>query len=234
MDRITGIHLVARRNYGKSDVAPEIASAVLAGLTAPEPPTNAGFTSLGEFNIAYALPILRSPAGDYISLQTYVVAEALYDSPFYWMAADKSYRDVAFTHRGAFTESLVARRLTAIFGAARVHCNVNIYSNGNRIGEIDVMVLFADRAIVIQCKSKKLTLEARKGNDLQLRGDFKKSVQDAYDQAYLCARSLSNPRFEFVGEKGGKIDLPGRCARFIRFVWCPITIRPWRCRRASS
>jgi hypothetical protein len=192
----------------EAGVAPELASAVLAAFTAPESPTNASFTSLGDFNIANALPILRSPSGDYISLQAYGVVEALYDSPFYWMAADKSYKDIAFAHRGAFTESFVARRLTAIFGTENVYCNVNILSKGSNIGEIDVLVLFADRAVVIQCKSKKLTLEARKGNDLRLRDDFKKSVQDAYDQAYLCAKSLSNPALEFMGENGGKISLP--------------------------
>ena len=41
-------------------------------------------------------------------------------------------------------------------------------------GEIDVLVLFANRAIVLQAKSKKLTLESRKGNDLAIKKDFKK------------------------------------------------------------
>jgi hypothetical protein len=100
----------------EAGVAAESVSAVLAALTAPESPTNAGFTSLGDFNIANALPILRSPSGDYLSLQTYGLVEALYDSPFYWMAADKSYKDIAFSHRGAFTEQFVARRLSASIG----------------------------------------------------------------------------------------------------------------------
>jgi hypothetical protein len=130
-------------------IAPELASAVLASLTAPEPPTNAGFNSLGDFNIANAFPILRSPSRDYISLEIYGVEEALYDSPFYWMAADKSYKDTAFAHRGAFTEAFVARRLVAVFGADKVYRNVNIISKGSRIGEIDVLVLFADRAVVM-------------------------------------------------------------------------------------
>lgn len=192
----------------EAGITPEIASAILAALTAPEPPSNLGFTSLGEFNLVNAVPILRSRSGDYISLQTYAVVEALYDSPFYWMAGDKSYKDIAFSHRGAFTEKFVARRLREVFGANRVHCNVNVLDSSDRVGEIDVLVLFADRAIVVQCKSKKLTLEARKGNDLRLRDDFKKSVQDAYDQAYLCAKSLSNPRLKFVAENGDEISLP--------------------------
>jgi len=192
----------------EASIAPALASAVLAALTAPEPPTNAGFNTLGDFNIANAFPILRSPSGDYVSLQIYGVVEALYDSPFYWMAADKSYKDAAFTHRGAFTEGFVARALIAVFGAPNVHRSVNIFSNSSRVSEIDVLVLFANRAVVIQCKSKKLTLEARKGNDLHLRDDFKKSVQDAYDQAYLCAKSLSEPDLKFIGEDGGEIRLP--------------------------
>jgi hypothetical protein len=192
----------------EAGIARESASAVLAALTAPEPPANPGFNTLGDFNIANALPILRSPSGDYVSLQTYGVVEALYDAPFYWMAADKAYKDTAFIHRGAFTEDFVARRFAAAFGATNVHRNVSILSKGRRVSEIDVLVLFADRAVVIQCKSKKLTLEARKGNDLQLRDDFKKSVQNAYDQGYLCAKSLSNSDLKFVAEDGSEIRLP--------------------------
>ena len=84
----------------EAGIAPEAAQAVLAAFTAPEPPTNAGFRSLGDFNIANACPILRSPDGGYVSLQTYGVVEALYESPFYWMAADKAYKDIAFGNRG--------------------------------------------------------------------------------------------------------------------------------------
>jgi Nuclease-related domain len=189
-------------------IAPAAAEAVLAAFTAPEPPTNAGFKSLGDFNAANACPILLSPDGGYISLQTYGVAEALYDSPFYWMAADKTYKDTAFANRGAFTEDLVAKRLSVIFGNNHVHRNVYVMRKGAQVTEADVLVLFAGRAMVVQCKSKKLTLEARKGNDLQLRDDFKKSVQDAYDQAYLCAAWLGDPDLKFVGGDGREISIP--------------------------
>jgi hypothetical protein len=61
----------------ESGISQDVASAVLAALTAPMPPTNEAFTSLGEFNVANAFPILLSPSGDYISLQSYGIAEAL-------------------------------------------------------------------------------------------------------------------------------------------------------------
>ena len=51
------------------------------------------------------------------------------------------------------------------------HWNVG---KGKKVGEIDVLVIFGDRAIVLQAKSKRLTLEARKGNDNQIKDDFKK------------------------------------------------------------
>lgn len=192
----------------ESGLAPEVASAVLAALTVPASPCNAGFTSLGEFNLANARPILQSPSGDYVSLQSYGITEALYDAPFYWMAEDKAYRDTAFSNRGNFTENFVAKRLSEVFGTQHVHRNVNILNKSNRVSEIDVLVLFADRAIVCQCKSKKLTLEARKGNDRQLQSDFKKSVQDAYDQASICAASLSDKNLQFIDHDGMEIAIP--------------------------
>jgi hypothetical protein len=43
--------------------------------------------------------------------------------------------------------------------------------------------LNSNRAIILQAKSKKLTIAARQGNDNRLQDDFKKAVQGAYDQA---------------------------------------------------
>jgi hypothetical protein len=192
----------------EAGVHADVAAAVLAAFTAPDAPANGEFKSIDDFNLANACPIIRTPAGDYVSLQSYGVVEALYDSPYYWMAADKAYRDTAFKHRGIFTEEFVAERLAAVFGEANVHRGVTISSKGRRVSEIDVLVLFADRAIVVQCKSKKLTLNARKGNDLQIRDDFKKAVQDAYDQANVCAKSLSDPVLTFVADDGTEVAVP--------------------------
>jgi len=193
---------------GAAKISTATASAVLDVLTAPQAPTNSGFKALGDFNLANACPIIRSAPNEYVSLQGYGVVEALYESPYYWMAADKAYQPVAFRHRGEFTEAFVARRLAEVFGEAKVHRGVNLLRKGNRVSEIDVLVLFADRAVVVQCKSKKLTLEARKGNDLQLRDDFKKAVQGAYEQAYLCAKSMEDPSVQLIDAEGRTVTLP--------------------------
>lgn len=181
--------------------------AALAAISVAAP-ANQGFTSLGAFNVANACPIVALPDGSYLSLQTYGIVESLYDSPFYWMVGDKSYRPKASAHRGAFTEQFVAKRLRSVFGEQNVHTNVNIEAANGRVSEMDVLVLFGDRALIVQCKSKKMTLESRKGNDKTLRDDFQKAVQDAYDQGLLCARSLSRPELDFMKEDGAKLEIP--------------------------
>ncbi len=78
-------------------------------------------------------------------------------------------------------------RLEAVFGKGAVFANVRIpEAKGKDIGEIDTLVLFADRAIVVQAKSKRLTIDARKGNDNLIRNDFKKQVFRTYDQDSKC------------------------------------------------
>lgn len=181
--------------------------AVLAALSVSAP-ANDEFTSLGAFNVANACPIVALPDGRYVALQTYGVVESLYDSPFYWMIGDKSYRAMASAHRGAFTEQFVTKRLRAVFGEQNVHSNVNIEGPSDRVSEMDVLVLFGDRALIVQCKSKKMTLESRKGNDQTLREDFQKAVQDAYDQGLLCAQSLGQRGLLFVKEDGSKLEMP--------------------------
>ena len=147
----------------------------------------------------------------YLLLQYYGISEAMYETPFYWMCEDKAYAPTAFRHRGEFTESFSAERLMHVFGPDRVFKNVEIIRSKKEVlSEIDVLVLFGDRAIVLQAKSKKLTLEARKGNDLQLKDDFKKAVQAAVDQAILCAELLSDKSVMLRTKNGMSIPISER------------------------
>ena len=187
----------------------EEVTAFVEALTLPTSELNTSFTSLNAFNAAYAYPFIRKRADEFTLLQYYGVSEAFYGTPFYWMCADKSYAPTALRHRGDFTEAFAAERLTHVFGSSRVIQNVEVLnSNGEALGEIDVLVIFGDRAIVLQAKSKKLTLGARKGNDRLLQDDFKKAVQNAVDQSFLCARLLGNPSVTLHSRDGRTIPLP--------------------------
>ena len=166
---------------------------------------NATFTSINDFNATNSTPILKTDSRQYLLLQHYSLLEAMYETPFFWMTADKTYAPIALTNRGNFTENFAASRLETIFRADRVLRNVDIYNGKNRFSEADVLILYGDRAVVLQAKSKRLTIEARKGNDLQLKSDFKKAVQEAYDQSLLCAEALSNDGFRFFTQSGTEI-----------------------------
>ena len=192
----------------RTSLSVENVKAFVEAFTLPTNERNAAFTSLQAFNIAYAYPFIRKGPDQFLLLQYYGIAEALYDTPFYWMRDDKAYAPTALHHRGDFTEAFAAEQLASVFGVEHVFKNVEIFkSKGATLGEIDVLVLFGDRAIVLQAKSKKLTLEARKGNDRLLQDDFKLAVQDGVDQAFACAKLLGDPSVTLRSRGGSTVPL---------------------------
>ncbi len=195
--------IVAESNEDESIVKSFIKSFVL-----PKSIDKSQFRALGDFNPLNAYPIVQISENEYLLFQSYSLAEALYETPFFWLIEDKSYKDTALKNRGAFTESFCKECLTRVFGESRVFTNVNIYNKKTRIGEIDVLVIFANRAIVVQAKSKKLTIEARKGNDNSLKDDFKKAVQDAYNQAFQSATFLNDQDYILVDSDGNELNIP--------------------------
>ena len=166
------------------------------------------FNALDDFNPTNAYPIIGLEGDQYLLFQNYSLVEALYETPFFWFNEDKDYKSTAMKNRGEFTENFSAERLALVFGANRVFSNIDIYgSKKARVGEIDVLVVFSNRAIVLQTKSKKLTISARKGNDNSLQDDFKKAIQDAYDQAYSCAELLSNQDYRLITADGKELNI---------------------------
>ena len=195
----------------RTEQSVESVRAVVERFTLPDKERNPTFRSLHEFNAAYAYPFIRRNSDAFILLQQYGFSEALYETPFYWMCRDEVYKQTAQEHRGEFTELFAAERLAHVFGSNRVFQNVEICkSKGEILGEIDVLVLFGNRAIVLQAKSKKLTVEARKGNDRLIQRDFKTAVQDAVDQAFACAEVLSDPSVTLRCRDGKTVRLNER------------------------
>lgn len=212
------VHEVA--DYAQIDSA--IVDRVLSAFAVPPDTRNEQFKALHDFNIANASPLIRTPDAKYLLFSIYSLMEALYEAPFYWMGADKAYVNMAMQNRGLFTEQFAVERLRQVFGAENVLFNIDIYeSKDTKLAEIDVLVLFGNRALVLQAKSKRLTLEARRGNDLQLKDDFKKSIQDSCDQAYRCAQLIEEGKYSFKDASGNTITLPASLKRI--YVICLIS-----------
>ncbi|MFA5667712.1 MAG: nuclease-related domain-containing protein [Balneolaceae bacterium] len=187
----------------KTGIEPEIIKRVISAFTLQEGSVNKTFQTISDFNEINATPILKISEGEYLLFQQYSLTEAFYESPFFWMINDKKYKDESLKHRGEFTEIFAENCLSKVFGSDSVFKNVTIYdSNKNKAGEIDVLVVYADRAIVVQAKSKKLTIEARNGNEKQLNSDFKAGIQDAYNQGHSCSELLQNKKYSLKGLEG--------------------------------
>lgn len=189
----------------QSALADEVVEAVISVLSAQPEEGMTCFKSVDDFNHKNACPIIKIDVDTFISFQAYSLWEAIYESPFFWFNEDKTYKSVASKHRGAFTEDFTAERLSLIFGEENILTNIDIFDGKGKAGEIDVLVIFGRFAIVVQAKSKKLTIEARKGNSKQLESDFKKAIQDAYDQAYLCSTLLQKEGYIFKDEFGKEV-----------------------------
>lgn len=191
----------------RSSVTEEKAGAVIAAFSTPLG-DNGEFVALNDYNRAVSAPLIALGEDRYAVLQHYAPVEALYEAPMYWMFGDKAYRATAATHRGDFTEAFTHQRLIDVFGAANVHRGLNLdRAKGDRIGEIDILVEFGGRLLLVQAKSKRLTIEARRGNERSLRSDFKGAVQDAYDQAQICAEALFDSSTSITRADGTVVTL---------------------------
>ena len=160
--------------------------AFLAKFVTPLTATNEGFTEPFAINAVALAPIIE--IGDYLYVpMQYRLCESIYESPFFWMMADNAYADIHAKHRGVFLERTAAHILRSVFGAQHVYENVDIKRNaGDPQGEIDVLVVYGEFAIVVQAKSKRVTLKARAGDTCALKTDFKGAIQDPYQQALEC------------------------------------------------
>jgi SEC-C motif len=169
--------------------------------------TNSAYTAPSEFNEVTARPILRRSSGRFVLFSHYGLAEALYTTPYFWMVKDKNYGATLSDNRGKYVEDFSAACLRRVFGRDSVHERVLLVkANGDRIGEIDVLVIYANRAIVVQAKSKGLTQNSKRGFDDAIKDDFQKSVQDAYNQAFRCAELLNCDDIKLVSATLSKHD----------------------------
>jgi len=189
---------------------------VLSAFALPCGNFNSGFRSLHDFNVCTGAPLIERGPNTFILFTFHALTHSLYESPFYWMVDDPQYKDTASANRGNFAEQFVRKRFERVFGNTRVFQGVKVFeSKGKERTDIDVLALFGNRAIVVQAKSKKLTLEARKGNDGQIKTDFRKAVQEAYDQGYDAATALLDSTCKYCDNAGQSLQIQAPTEVFI-------------------
>ena len=164
--------------------------------------SNSGFTNPFAINAVAVAPIVEIGEFLYVAME-YRLCESVYESPFYWMMADNEYKATHADHRGQFLEESAAQILSSVFGSQNVHENVVVSRNGrDRDGEVDVLVAYGEFVVVVQAKSKRVTLKARAGDTHALKADFEGAIQAPYRQALDC--------IELIRTGAGCIDKDGK------------------------
>lgn len=172
------------------------------------PPTNENFEGPGYYNILNSNPLVKLDNERYFLPIGYLLPEATYESPFYWMWDDSNYRDRLAKHRGDVGEEIAFELLCKVFGKENTYRSVLIETKKGKIEtDIDVLCILGNKALCVQVKSKKLTLAARRGDFEQLSKDFKGAVQDAYDQGLVSRNAILMGNARFVGAHGDEINL---------------------------
>lgn len=161
----------------------------------------------GDENELMTKPIVRIDRKRYLFFPN-VLCRSAYDSPYGALFHSDGYSDIAKTHRGDFTESFVYERFVSVFGEKNVYRNVNFWRGHNKSSEIDVLAVVADRAIIVQCKSKVMTQQAQQGDVSKAEEDFMKAVGGAYQQNVRCAHDLLDPGIDAKDADGRPLRMP--------------------------
>jgi hypothetical protein len=133
-----------RKKFGQKAIA------FFSKFATPVTGANSDFDDPFAINAVVIAPIIDLGQYLYVPNQ-YRLYEAIYESPFYWMMGDKSYRETAAEHRGSFLEKAAAHVFRSVFGAKNVYENVTIRVGSKNIaGEVDVLVVYGEFVLVVQ------------------------------------------------------------------------------------
>lgn len=169
---------------------------------------NKNYTKPSQLNDLYKKPILII-AEDEIFIP---VPQLLYQVPVvtlhYDLIQDPDYEAQYTEFRGRYLEKKASILLGSIFGPFSFFPNLHFTDHKGKPGEIDILIKFDNKIIIIECKSKSLTLPAKQGNLDQIRNDFADAIQLAYDQnkraidyIYACEKA------DFYQKNGTKISV---------------------------
>ena len=162
----------------------------------------------GEYNILYSRPIVKTDSNSFFLPICNLLARSLYETPFYWMITDPDYGDRAAQNRGLFVEEMAHSLLCRPFGDQNTLCAITVHkSKEEEATDIDVLAICGNRALIVQAKSKRLTELSRLGNDDQIKNDFEKAIQSAYDQGIIARTAILSPGSILTNKTGERISL---------------------------
>jgi hypothetical protein len=174
-------------------------------LIEPGTDVNSKLSSPGDFNEFQARPIIKNKNNFYFIPITFFLAEALYESPYYWMMNDVEYKKIGLQNRGLATEEIVYKLLKKIFGKENTFHGIKIkVTKEKTLSDIDVCVKYLDKLIIVQTKSKKLTSLSKQGDIDKIKEDFSLAIESAFKQSLICEKAILDKSSYFFENSNGK------------------------------
>ena len=173
-----------------SDIQQSILTRFLELFSLTPGEAHAELRMIADYNTAHSKPLVRLPCGRYFLPIYNNLTESIYESPYYWMLKDDSYSAAALTNRGNATERIAHDFLQTVFGQANVYRGVKVRHQNKDLTDIEVLGVAGTKAVILQAKSKKLTIPSRQGDRQSLASDFHEAIQRAYDQGLVARKAL--------------------------------------------
>lgn len=144
---------------------------------------NQDFNDIGDLNHFRIKPVIKTK-DSYIIPLPYLLSEAIYDSPFYWMIDNTEYRSKAQKNRGDIAEHIVNEILSRKIKPEFIFSEVEVKRVRTKtLTDLDICIVKDNKMLIFQVKSKRLSQLSKKGNIDSFQKDFKLAVQDAHKQA---------------------------------------------------
>lgn len=169
---------------------------------------NKSLQAPGDLNMINFKPVLRVSNELYFIPLSFNLTEAVYKNPGYLMMEDKEYKDKVSSNRGKANEVITFDYFKKIFGEFAFK-SIKIKKGKQILTDIDVMGVIGSAAVIVQNKSKRMTIKSRQGDEEYLKKDFKGAVQDAYNQGLESRKAiLQNEGYKFIDDNNDEIVLP--------------------------
>jgi len=172
---------------------------------------NSQFKWIWDLNILNIKPIIKLDEERYFVPINFILFQAIYESPYYWIMDDKEYLNEACKNRWNVWEEITYDLLIDVFWKENIYKSVIVESK-KWITEtdIDILCVLWSKALCIQVKSKKLTILSRTWNNEQIKKDFKWAIQDPYLQWLKSRKSILKKDVKFIDENWKEINLSSK------------------------
>jgi hypothetical protein len=159
------------------------------------------FSAPWDYNTLYEKPIIKFKEKYFVPLLS-IFPTVLFYSFHFDIWEDEKYRERYNEIRGKWLEQKTYQILGKVFPKKEIYLNPK-YPDGEEFS--DVLILHDRNILIIQCKSKKLTYEARIGSSLdKLKEDLGKGIKEPFKQALKARDYLKKSDYPVVILKNNK------------------------------